>query len=144
MTDTPPPQAVIHRAELPIDDRPHGIDLTGEILHTAIRRPGVVDVWYQARPAGMEPMRRSFQVVATGQPIPIHFGFYILDGHTGTAITADGQLVWHVLENRCPHTDVIDTTEFRDKPGRGTGICSECHATLRGDGDGGWLPKSGA
>ncbi|QBJ94471.1 hypothetical protein D0Z67_29315 (plasmid) [Streptomyces seoulensis] len=137
---TPPPQAIIHRIELPIDDRPHGIDLTGEILHTAIRRPNVVDVWYQARPAGMDPMRRSFQVVGTGQPIPTHLGFYIHAGYKGTAITPDGQLVWHVLENWCPHPNIVETTELRDKPGYGTGICECCPVVLRGDGNGGWLP----
>jgi hypothetical protein len=90
MPDTPPLQAVIHRAELPIDDRPHGIDLTGEILYVASRQAGTVDVWYQARPDGMEPMQRSFQIVGTGQPIPTHLGLYLLDGYKGTAITADG------------------------------------------------------
>jgi hypothetical protein len=90
---------VIHRAELPIDDRPHGIDLTGDILHAAIRRPGAVDVWYLARrDPSVEHMRRSFQIVATGQPIPLWLG-----RHHATAITQDGQLVWHVLENFCPH-----------------------------------------
>ncbi|MFE1451955.1 DUF7352 domain-containing protein [Streptomyces olivaceoviridis] len=133
-------QAVIHRAELPIDDRAHGIDLTGEILHVAARRPDVVDVWYQARPDGMEPMRRSFQVVGTGQPIPIHLGFNLLDGHKGTAIAPDGQLVWHVIENRCPHSSVIDTPAWSEKPGHGTGICEACPTRLRGDGEGGWLP----
>lgn len=127
---------VIHRAELPIDDRPHGIDLTGDILHTAVRRPGAVDIWYQARrDPSVEHMRRSFQIVATGQPIPVS-----LARHHGTAITPDGQLVWHVLENHCRHQHVIDTAQFSDPPGRGTGICEHCHAHLKGDGDDGWIP----
>lgn len=131
-------QPVIHRAELPIDDRPHGIDLTGEILHTAIRRAGAVDVWYQASPAGMDPMRRSFQVVGTGQPIPAHLGCYI--NHKGTAVAPDGLLEWHVLESHCQHQNVIDTAQWGDQPGHRTGICEDCHAYLTGDGSGGWIP----
>lgn len=133
-------QAVIHRAELPLNDRPHGIDLTGEILHVAARRTGAVDVWYQARPDGEEPMRRSFQVVGTGQPIPTHLGLSIVGGHKGTAISPDGQLVWHVLENHCAHEDVIDTAQITDKPGHGSGICERCTVDLRADGHDGWLP----
>lgn len=127
---------VIHRAELPIDDRPHGIDLTQEILHAAVRRPGMVDVWFKARrDPSMAHMRRSFQVVATGQPIPSH-----LDRHHRTAVSPDGQLVWHVLENHCQHEDVIDVAEFGEKPGFGKGLCQHCPVTLRGDGEGGWIP----
>jgi hypothetical protein len=127
---------VIHRIELPTDDRPHGIDLTGDILHAAVRRHGTVDVWYQARrDQALEHMRRSFQIVATGQPIPIW-----LARHHRTAISPDGQLVWHVLENACTHQNVIDTAEFGDRPGHGTGICEDCRATLTGDGHDGWIP----
>ncbi|MEW1565754.1 hypothetical protein AB0454_22545 [Streptomyces sp. NPDC093509] len=133
--------AVIHRVEIPVDDRPHGIDLTGEILHTAVRRTGSVDVWYQPRPQGStDPMRRSFQIVATGQPIPAHLGFYLLGGHKGTAVSPDGQLVWHVLENHCRHEDVIDVAEMGEKPGFGKGLCQHCPVALQGDGEGGWIP----
>ncbi|GAA3153470.1 hypothetical protein ACFQ0X_43890 [Streptomyces rectiviolaceus] len=133
-------QAVIHRAELLIDDRPHGVDLTGDILHAAVRRPNVMDVWYQARPDGMEAMRRSFQIVGTGHPIPAHLGLYITSSHKGTAISLDGHLVWHVLENHCTHEGVIDTAQMPDKPGRGPGICERCAVPLRGDGQDGWIP----
>lgn len=133
--------AVIHRFELPIDDRPHGIDLTGEILHTAARRPGHVDVWYQARPEGMEPMRRTFQIVGTGQPIPTHLGLYLSGSHKGTAITPDDQFVWHVLENHCQHQNVIETPEMKDPPDRVPGVCRDCHAHLIGDGNGDWSPR---
>ncbi|CAL9667985.1 hypothetical protein SUDANB145_07261 (plasmid) [Streptomyces sp. enrichment culture] len=132
--------AVIHRFELPIDDRPHGIDLTGELLHVAARRPGAVDVWYQTRPDGMEPMRRSFQIVSTGQPIPAHLGFYLYDTHKGTTVTPDGVLVWHVLENRCTHQNVSTVPDRSERPGRDTGLCQGCQVRLRGDGDGGWIP----
>jgi hypothetical protein len=126
---------VIHRAELPIDDRPHGIDLYSDILHAAVRRHGAVDVWYRARPENVQHMRRSVQIVATGQPIPVY-----LDRHHGTAISLDGKLVWHVLENHCQHHHVIETPEFKDLPGHGSGICAGCHATLQGDGADGWIP----
>lgn len=134
-------QAVIHRAELPINDRPHGIDLTGEILHAAVRRFGVVDVWYQARPAGMEPMRRSFQIVGTGQPIPTHLGLYLHGSHKGTAISPDGALVWHVLENHCPHPEVVETPRMQDPPDRTPGICRDCHTHLIGNTEGLWTPR---
>lgn len=133
------PRAVIHRAELTIDDRPHGIDLTGDILHAAVRRPGAVDVWYQTAPDGMEPMRRSFQIVGTGQPIPAHLGYFI--SHKGTAIAPDGQLEWHVLENHCPHQNVIEVPEVKDPPDRVPGICHDCHVDLVGDADGVWTPR---
>lgn len=127
---------VIHRAELPVDDRPHGIDLTGDILHVAARRHGAVDVWYTARPPGMQHMRRSFQIFGTGQPIPVWLG-----RHHGTAITPDDQLVWHVLENHCPHPDVTEVPEMKDDPSRAPGICDNCGVHLIGDGNGGWLPR---
>lgn len=129
------PQAVIHRAELPIDDRPHGIDLTGEILHTAVRRPGAVDIWYQPRPDGMEPMRRSFQIVGTGQPIPTHLGYDVIGSHRGTAVSPDGQWVWHLLENWCPHKDP-DQTAPTVLPGE----CPACRVRLIPDTAYGWRP----
>ncbi|MFC9497719.1 hypothetical protein [Streptomyces sp. NPDC056982] len=124
--------AVIHRTTLPLDDRPHGIDLTGEILHTAVRRPDAVDVWYQARPDGMEPMRRSFQVVGTGQPIPAHLGFFVT--HKGSAVSPDGELVWHVLESHCSHQNVVYTAQ------QTVGQCEDCGVHLTGDGEGDWIP----
>lgn len=128
-------QNVIHRAELPLDDRPHGIDLTGEILHAAVRRDGAVDVWYRARQDEQQHMRRSFQIVGTGQPIPLW-----LDRHHGTAITPDGMLVWHVLENHCQHQNVIEVPEIKDPPDRVPGICHDCHVHLIGNGKGDWKP----
>ena len=132
---TPPDQPVIHRYELPIDDRPHGIDLTGNILHAAVRRHGYVDIWYFARPASIQPMRRSFQIVGTGQPLPIW-----LATHHKTAITPDGQLVWHVLENHCQHQNVIDVSEMKDPPDRPMGLCVDCDSHLRGNREGIWTP----
>ncbi|MFI2620470.1 hypothetical protein [Streptomyces sp. NPDC018584] len=132
--------AVIHRAELPLDDRPHAIDLTGEILHVAARRPLAVDVWYQTRPDSVQPMRRSFQIVGTGQPIPTHLGVDTIGRHHGTAVNREADLVWHVLENFCLHEEVIDTAELDRQPGYGSGICPRCAVALRGDGNDGWIP----
>lgn len=123
---------VIHRYELPIDDRPHGIDLNGDILHAAVRRHGAVDVWYLARHDGDEPMRRSFQIVGTGQPFPTW-----LSRHHKTAITPDGQLVWHVVENHCPHQDVL--VQAIGVNGRG-GECKDCGLSVSDGGDG-WVPS---
>lgn len=134
-------QAVIHRVVLPLDDVPHGIDLTGKILGAAVRRSQGVDVWYQARPDGTAAMRRSFQVVGTNLPIPDYLGDNVSDVHQGTAVHPESSLVWHVLENPCPHTDVTDTTQPSDPPGQGTGICDLCTVALRGDGQGGWIPE---
>jgi hypothetical protein len=130
-----PIPAVIHRIALPVDDRPHGIDLTGDLLHAAVRQHGAVDVWYQARrdPA-IEHARRSFQVVATGQPIPGH-----LDRHHKTAITPDGQLVWHVLENYCPHP-LPPPEELNRLSAVGT-ECPACKASLGGKPGSGWIPS---
>lgn len=127
-------QAVIHRVELPLDGRPHGIDLTGEILHVAVRRTWAIDVWYQARPASMEPMRRSFQVFGTGHPIPAHFGPVI--SHKGTGVNWEADLVWHVLENFCQHQNVLEDSEMQDARPRGT--CVDCGIAVVADGDGGW------
>ncbi|MFE9812340.1 hypothetical protein [Streptomyces sp. NPDC005548] len=113
---------VIHRVELPLDDRPHGIDLTQDILGAAVRRHDAVDVWFKARREDMQHMRRSFQIVATGQPIP----FY-LDRHQGIAISPDGQLVWHVLENYCPHESIA--VAARGGEGR-VGECQICRISL--------------
>lgn len=126
------PQDVIHRAELPIDDRPHGIDLTGDILHAAVRRFGAVDVWYRARRDNQQHMRRSFQIVGTGQPFPPG-----LDHHA-TAITPDGQLVWHVVENRCPHQDIL--IQAKGDYGQG-GKCKDCGVDIGQMTDGPWIPR---
>lgn len=122
---------VIHPAELPIDDRPHGIDLTGDILHAAVRRPGAVDVWYLARrDQNIQHARRSFQIVATGQPFPPHLG-----RHHATAVTPDGMLVWHVLENHCPHAE-----KPGGQPQQIPGLCPGCRVRITAHPTLGWVP----
>ncbi|MEW2393144.1 hypothetical protein AB0933_32765 [Streptomyces venezuelae] len=133
-TPEPTQPAVIHRAALALDERPHGIDLTGDILHVAVGRSRVVDLWYQPRPDGVQAMRRSFQVVATNQPIPAHLGTVI--GHQGTALAPESGQEWHVLENQCPHPpEVIETDPESD-----TTSCGQCGVRLQDDGQGGWIP----
>jgi len=124
---------VIHRTLLPLDDRPHGIDLTGEILHAAARHHGTVDVWYMARRPDQEHMRRSFQVFGTGHPIPAS-----LMRHQKTAITADGRLVWHVLENLCVHP-LPAPEELSSSEAVGT-ECPACSVALGGRPGSGWIP----
>lgn len=81
----------IHRYEVPVDGQWHEVPLTGAILHTAARRPDMVEVWaYHS--AGPE-LRRVLQVFGTGQPLPPY-----PIRHIGTALAADGQLVWHLME----------------------------------------------
>lgn len=133
-------QAVIHRVELLIDDRPHGIDLTGGILHTAVRRHGSVDLWYEPRPENIQHMRRSFQVVATGQPIPTYLGFSgtVSGVHRGTAISPDGALEWHVLESYCPHP--LPAPEELTSSTSVVRECPACHVILAGRPGEGWIP----
>jgi hypothetical protein len=75
-------------------------------------------------------MRRSFQIVATGQPIPPHLGT-----HQATAVTGDGLLVWHVLENHCPHVSA-----GADAPAEVPGLCPGCGVRITTDQRLGWLP----
>jgi hypothetical protein len=82
--------AAIYRYEVPVDDRWHTVQLSGEILHVASRDPRAVEIWAWSTdgPSAM----RTFRVFGTGQPV--------LDEtrHVGTAIPPGGQLVWHLLE----------------------------------------------
>ena len=82
------PELKIFRYEIPVDDRWHEMAV-GDILHVAARRPDVVEFWAFDRIG----LSRWLRVYGTGQPIT--------DGivaHHGTVITADGQLVWHLLQ----------------------------------------------
>jgi hypothetical protein len=77
----------IYRYEVPVDDKPHTLELSGKILHVGCRHADTVEVW--ALESGGQLIERTFRVVGTGQPLP--------DGwtrHVGTAIAP----VWHLLE----------------------------------------------
>jgi hypothetical protein len=83
--------AAIHRYEITVDDQWHELPLCGPIYHVAAREPRYVELW--ALDNDGAPTWREFRVFATGQPLPpedLH--------HVGTAITADGHLVWHLME----------------------------------------------
>jgi hypothetical protein len=83
----------IHRYEIPVDDQWHIHKLSdGGILHIAARNPEIVEFWAVHNPASQQRPRR-FRIYGTGQPLP--------DGPFtwhGTTITANGHLVWHLIE----------------------------------------------
>lgn len=68
----------IHRYEVPVDDRWHPLQLSGDILHVDCRNMHVVELW--AMHTGDPKSTRSFRVY-------------------GTAIAPGGQLVWHLFES---------------------------------------------
>jgi len=80
----------IWRHEVPVDDRWHPLQLSGEILHVDCRNVHVVEVW--ARHTDRPQTTRSFRVYGTGQPLPDNLE------HVGTALAPGGQLVWHLME----------------------------------------------
>lgn len=89
---------VIHRYEIPVDDQVHQITIGHGLLHVAAREYDVVEVWAHA-PTDGNAMTRTFFVVGTGQACPVG------SWHAGTAITPDGQFVWHLLEMVTPPPD---------------------------------------
>lgn len=80
----------IWRYEIPVDDRWHPLQLSGEILHVDCRNMRTIEVWALHTDEPAET--RSFRVYGTGQPMPDN-----LD-HVGTALAPGGQLVWHLME----------------------------------------------
>jgi hypothetical protein len=93
VTDLHPDAPRIHRFEVPVDARWHRIPVAGRPLHVAARYADTVEFWALHDP-NRTPEDRWFRVYGTGQPITA-------DGwlHRGTTLTADGQLVWHLLES---------------------------------------------
>lgn len=83
----------IHRYEIPVDDQWHTIELSGgPILHIAARNPEIVEFWILDNPtAPRHP--RAFRAYGTGQHADNWIRWH------GTAITANGQLVWHLAED---------------------------------------------
>lgn len=81
----------IHRYEIPVDDQPHTLHLTGPVLHVAARTPHAVELWTLHTPTtSARPC--TFRVYGTGHPIaPDHT-------YRGTALAPHG-LVWHLLEH---------------------------------------------
>jgi hypothetical protein len=82
--------AAIYRYEVPVDDRWHPLQLTGEIVHVACRNMHVVELW--AMNTTQPKSTRSFRVYGTGQSLPPDLDYI------GTALAPGGQLVWHLFE----------------------------------------------
>lgn len=80
----------IHRYEVPVDDRWHPVQLSGNVLHVDCRNAHVVELW--ALHTDGPGDTRSFRVYGTGQPIPPDLR------HIGTALAPGGKLVWHLME----------------------------------------------
>ena len=87
-------QRRILRYEVPVDSHWHVLDLPrGPIVHVAARQSDTVEFWLLNQGDDIV-LTRAFQVFATGQPIPPAAA-----EHRGTAITAGGLLVWHLMEH---------------------------------------------
>ncbi len=81
----------ILRYEVPVDDQWHAVKLGGPIVHVAARLSHVVEIWAEDHKDSTLRRERLFRVYGTGQPC--------VEGvHVGTAITANGALVWHLRE----------------------------------------------
>lgn len=91
------PDLAIYRHEVPVDDCWHEIELTGPIIHVAARRPETVEFW-AIHDASLPVTVPSFLVVGTGQPIE-SWGASKPHRYVGSAVTAGGALVWHLLAN---------------------------------------------
>lgn len=85
----------IYRYEIPIDDRWHEVDMTGDIVHVAARELEVVEVWAFA--GDHPPVIRDLRVFGTGHPIPTGYNGGAV-GHVGTALVRNSGLVWHLLQ----------------------------------------------
>ncbi len=84
------PGLAIHRFEIPVDGRWHRIGLNCDPLSVGCRVFNVVEFW--AVESGLNPAVRAFRIVGTGESMPDHCRYW------GTAVTPDGQLVWHLVE----------------------------------------------
>lgn len=80
----------IIRWVVPVDDQPHAFPMNGAIVHVASRSVDTVTFW--TIDSGGPKRDRTFQVVGTGQPFAEHWKY------VGTALAADGALVWHLME----------------------------------------------
>lgn len=92
----------ILRYEVPVDDQWHRIDSPGRrVGPIAARRPDVVEFWsVQSDGSFGIDGTGEFRVYATGQLIDDDHAAYM-----GTAITANGALVWHLFKR-----DVVATS----------------------------------
>lgn len=78
---------------VPVDDSSHEMG-TGQVLKVACQHDHEsVQVWTLEDETTLARAPRSARAFATGQPLP---GAAM--AHIGTALAADGQLVWHLFE----------------------------------------------
>lgn len=75
------------RYEVPVDDEVHAIH-SGPVVYVAARDPRIVEFWA----IDDNKMWREFTVLGTGHDAPDDYEY------VGTAITAGGALVWHLME----------------------------------------------
>jgi hypothetical protein len=116
---------VIHRYEIPVDDRWHYLNLPRGLQHVACRRTTTVEIWAYAASPGDAPSWRQFRVYGTGQPMPI------ASVHIATAICPGGDLVWHLVENACTHIGWRGPDHVNpERPG----WCAMCGAPLEAGG----------
>jgi hypothetical protein len=83
--------ARIFRYEVPVDDRWHEFELSGDVLAVGCRTPTLVEFWAR-HSDDTPPVTRRFGVVGTGHPLPDNAR------HRGTVVAPGGHLVWHLLE----------------------------------------------
>lgn len=79
----------VFRYEVPVDDAWHIHELSGNVLHVAGRKRGVVEFWARATHGPL--VARSFRVYGTGHPMPVGLEYH------GSVL--DGPLVWHLMED---------------------------------------------
>jgi hypothetical protein len=80
------------RWEVPVDGEWHVLDVLGELVHVACRKSGVVEFWADGDNEFSTPVRRTFGVFATGQPVSPTIGVH----YRGTAF--DILDVYHLFE----------------------------------------------
>lgn len=104
---------VMHRHTVVVDGGPQVIAIGGDPLHVEATRVGLgphaphaVDFWTLASWTAVDDrLKRTFQVFATGHPIPPQARYW---GTTGR--THDG-LVWHLFEIPTVNLAVTPTVE---------------------------------
>lgn len=82
--------------EVPVDEEFHLVG-SGQVVHVACQAdPGTVAVWTcESEEEGRLRVSRAVRAYPTGRPVPP------LLEHLGTALAADGALVWHLFGEPC-------------------------------------------
>lgn len=94
--------ANIYKFSVPVDDQPHKIELSGDIVHVDCQSsPDSVEFW--AIHYGDNVSRaRWFQVYGTGHFLPDNFVDVVGSVVVRTPGIEPGRLVWHLVELRVP------------------------------------------